>query len=324
MNGVALFLLEPDKEKKKEYIILKIREMFQNYGLEVFQMDLALPDAFDRLAKIDEYFLSIPFDKKHIVFSVDGDGFGLSLKMDGLWVDNIAYNVFTYLTKHPQFFQERLSGINSWYISILNSVRSGVSYIEKMYPHLDGTEEMIFPCFMGRNSENSMDDREYDILFIADFSEESETFLKELEKQNISTVVYGNRWDSAYRKQKECIRILEEQKRVYDNKLDFMGQSKVTVFFHGSEDRNVDIDVISAMANGSFTVTEEREEFREIFTKDELLLYQPEQWQEMVQQIFGLLKNIDQLKKNQKSGKDKARKFGDLSSFVEKILNRCK
>lgn len=146
MKGVGLFLWMPAIDGKKEYMLQKLQEAFQEIGVEVLLLDISSENAFEKLGEIDKYFSSLPPDKKRFVFSIDGDGFGLTLRMDGLWVDNIQYNVFTYLTRHPREFSRELSGINSWYISILNCCEEGVAYIEENYPHLDGIEYMEFPA----------------------------------------------------------------------------------------------------------------------------------------------------------------------------------
>ncbi len=145
MIGVGLFLWMPSEDGEKERMLGQLQEAFHELGVETLQLNIASEGAFERLGEMDEYFAAQPLGRKRFVFSMDGDGFGLTLKMDGLWVDNVQYNVFTYLTGHPGQFQRQLDGINSWYISILNSREEGVAYIEERYPHLDGIEYMAWP-----------------------------------------------------------------------------------------------------------------------------------------------------------------------------------
>lgn len=145
MAGAGLFLWIPTGDGKKERMLGKLMEAFRALGLETFGLDITSDGAFGELERIDRYFSSLPPDRKRFVFSIDGDGFCLTLRMDGLWVDNVRYNVFTYLTGHPREFQGELAGINSWYISILNSREEGVDFIQEHYPHLDGIEHMEWP-----------------------------------------------------------------------------------------------------------------------------------------------------------------------------------
>jgi len=149
MTGVGLFLWMPSEDGSKERMLGQLQEAFRALGVETLQLDITSEGAFGELGRIDQYFAAQPMDRKRFVFSIDGDGFGLTLKMDGLWVDNIQYNVFTYLTGHPREFRQQLDGINSWYISILNSQEEGVAYIEEHYPHLDGIEYMASPWASG-------------------------------------------------------------------------------------------------------------------------------------------------------------------------------
>lgn len=149
MTGVGLFLWMPSEDGRKEKMLEQLQDAFRELGVETLQLDIASEGAFEELGKMDQYFAAQPADRKRFVFSIDGDGFGLTLKMDGLWVDNIQYNVFTYLTGHPREFRQQLEGINSWYISILNSQEEGVAYIEENYPHLDGIEYMASPWASG-------------------------------------------------------------------------------------------------------------------------------------------------------------------------------
>lgn len=154
MNGVGLFLWMPSEDGEKERMLGQLQGAFQELGVEILQLNIASEGAFEKLGEIDRYFAAQPPGRKRFVFSIDGDGFGLTLKMDGLWVDNIQYNVFTYLTGHPSQFGQRLAGINSWYISILNSQEEGVAYIEEHYPHLDGIEYMAWPREEGEDGGN--------------------------------------------------------------------------------------------------------------------------------------------------------------------------
>lgn len=150
MIGVGLFLWMPSEDGEKERMLGQLQGAFLELGVETLQLDIASEGAFEKLDEIEKYLASQPPDRKRFVFSIDGDGFGLTLKMDGLWVDNIQYNVFTYLTGHPRQFRQQLGGINSWYISILNSQEDGVAYIEEHYPHLDGIEYMEWPLDQGQ------------------------------------------------------------------------------------------------------------------------------------------------------------------------------
>lgn len=149
MIGVGLFLWMPSEDGQKEKMLEQLQEAFRKLGVETLQLDITSEGAFEKLWEMNEYFVAQPSDRKRFVFSIDGDGFGLTLKMDGLWVDNIQYNVFTYLTEHPRQFRQQLGGIHSWYISILNSQEEGVAYIQEHYPHLDGIEYLAWPREQG-------------------------------------------------------------------------------------------------------------------------------------------------------------------------------
>lgn len=327
MAGVALFLWTPSKERKKEFILEKLEEEFQKLGIETFQLDISSPEAFEELVKLDGYFLSVSSNKKRFVFSLDGDGFEMVLKMDGLWVDNIQYNVFTYLTKHPEYFRQELAGINSWYISILNCVKSGVEYIEEKYPHLDGAEYMVFPAFQGRYSELEITERKYDVLLLTDYTadETVTSILERLNQYHINVAVYGEGWGNAKIDEMEFIHFIVEEDLLFGRKLEFMGRSKIVLFFHLPNMEMADIDVISAMANGAVVFTEKVEEIDELFEdKKEIILYGRNQWERLTDIIWELLKCTENLKKIAGFGKSRAMQCGDLSCFAEKIIERCK
>ncbi len=327
MTGVALFFWTPSRERKKEYILERLGEEFQKHGIETFQLDITSLEAFEELEKINKYFLSIPFDKKHFVFSLDGDGFELPLKMDGLWVDNIQYNVFTYLTKHPECFQQELAGINSWYISIMNCVQSGVGYIEERYPHLDGVEYMVFPALQSRYSELEIAERNCDVLLLADYIDD-ETLAKMLETFNqnsIHVTIYGEGWKNAGIDQMESVWFLTQEELLFERKLELMGQSKIVLFVHASPMELADIDIISAMASGAVVLTEKNEEMVHLFQdKIEIVLYDIRQQETLIDMICNLLKSTETMERISNKGKSKARQIGDLSCFAEKILERCK
>lgn len=158
MAGAGLFLWIPTDNGEKERMLGRLMETFRKLGVETFGLDITSDGAFGELEKIDRYFLSLPPDRKRFVFSLDGDGFCLTLRMDGLWVDNVQYNVFTYLTGHPREFQRELAGINSWYISILNSREEGVDFIQEQYPHLDGIEYMEWPGEFGSGRDGAREE----------------------------------------------------------------------------------------------------------------------------------------------------------------------
>lgn len=145
MAGVGLFLWMPSVDGEKERMLQRLQDTFQRLGVETFSLDLSSQEDFAVLETINDHMMSQPPGTKRFVFSFDGDGFGLTLRMEGLWVDNVQYNVFTYLRGHPREFAEELKGVNSWYISVLNSREDGAAYIEERYPHLDGAEYMEFP-----------------------------------------------------------------------------------------------------------------------------------------------------------------------------------
>lgn len=326
MAGVALFLWTPSKERKKEYILERLQEEFQKFGIETFQLDITSSEAFEELAEIDNYFLSVSSDKKRFVFSLDGDGFEMVLKMDGLWVDNIQYNVFTYLTKHPECFRQELAGINSWYISILNCVQSGVGYIEEKYPHLDGAEYIVFPAFQSRYSELKITERNYDVLLLADYT--ADGLINVVEKFNqtsINVIIYGRGWKNTETGRMESIRFIAEEERLFERKLELMGQSKIVLFIHSSPMETADIDIISAMAGGAVVFTEKVKEIADLFEdKNEIMLYDMNQQEELTDMIWELLKCPESLEKISDAGKSKARQIGDLSCFAEKIIERCK
>lgn len=158
MADAGLFLWIPTEDGKKEYILERLMEAFRRLGVETFALDITADGAFKELERIDRYFSALPAGSKRFVFSMDGDGFCLTLRMDGLWVDNVQYNVFTYLTGHPREYQRELSGINSWYISVLNSREEGVDFIREAYPHLDGIEYMAFPAVSDKNSAREQEE----------------------------------------------------------------------------------------------------------------------------------------------------------------------
>lgn len=326
-DGVVLFLWTPSKDRKKEYILERLKGEFQKLGIEVFQLDITSSGAFEELERINNYFLSVPFTKKHFVFSLDGDGFELELKMDGLWVDNIQYNVFTYLTKHPEYFQKELAGINSWYISILNCVQGGVGYIEEKYPHLDGIEYMVLPAFQSRYSELAMTERNYDVLLLADYTGDGIlTNMLEIFNQNsIHVMIYGEGWKNAGIDRMESVRFMVEEELLFERKLELMGQSKIVLFVHPSPMELADIDIISAIANGAAVFTEDTEEMADLFQdKTEIVLYDIKQREILSDMIQNLLKSTENLERISNEGKSKARQIGDLSCFAEKILERCK
>lgn len=325
-KGVGLFLYTPSTDGRKESILNVMMRAFQKAGIEVFCLDITGTDAFERLGQIDQYFLSVPFDRKHFVFSMDADGFGLTLKMDGLWVDNIQYNVFTYLTKHPRFFQEELAGINSWYISVLNSCRDGVTYIEKQYPHLDGIEYMLFPTFLGQHSELSFSEKEDEVLFIAD--DEPNTGVREcigqLVQRKIPVTLYGRGWDSIASEYDGLVQSIPEAVQSYEMKLSLMGKKKVVLFWY--KDYEVaGIDSISAMANGALVVTEKIPELSEVFLDgQEVVFFERLQKEKLPDQLEKLWKEPTVMESIAVTGRDKARQLGDMSCFVSKILDRCK
>lgn len=325
-GGVGLFLYTPTVDGRKEYILNRMLKVFQSAGIEVFCLDISSTDAFEKLGQIDQYFLSVPFDRKHFVFSMDADGFGLTLKMDGLWVDNIQYNVFTYLTRHPRFFQEELDGINSWYISVLNSCRGGVAYIEEQYPHLDGIEYMLFPAFLGQNSELSFFEKEDEVLFVAD--NESNTgvqeCIKRLVERKLPVTLYGRDWDSIVAEYDGLVQSVPEAVQSYERKLDLMGKKKVVLFWHKNYEA-ADIDSISAMANGALVVTEKILELSEVFSDgQEVVFFERLQKEKLPDQLEKLWKEPTVMESIAVTGRDKARQLGDVSSFVSKILDRCK
>lgn len=327
MTGVALFLWNSSKDRKKEFIVGKVREEFQKLGIETFQLNIASPAVFEELAKIDDYFLSVPSDWKRFVFSLDGDGFKMELKMDGLWVDNIQYNVFTYLTRHPKCFQREIGGINSWYISILNSVRSGVEYIEDKYPHLDGAEYMICPAFQSRYSGLEMAEKNYDILLLADYGSDGivSGIIDKFNRYHMNAIVFGEGWKRTETDGMEFVHFIPGEGLLFEKKLELMGQSKIVLFFHSAKKEMADIDIISAMANGAVVFTEKVKEIDELFEdKKEIILYDRSQQGQLVDMICGLLKRLENLQKIADAGKSKARRIGDLSCFAEKIIERCK
>lgn len=89
-------------------------------------------------------------------------------------MDYLQYNVFSYFTKHPRHFEKRISCINSWNISLLCNSADGVEYVEKIFPHLDGTEQLVFPYFLGKYAEMPISERIYDLLFVADATKENQ------------------------------------------------------------------------------------------------------------------------------------------------------
>ena len=323
-GGVGLFLYTPTVDGRKEYILNRMLKAFQSAGIEVFCLDISSTDAFEKLGQIDQYFLSVPFDRKHFVFSMDADGFGLTLKMDGLWVDNIQYNVFTYLTRHPRFFNEGLGGINSWYISVLNSCKDGVTYIEKQYPHLDGIEYMLFPAFLGQSSEIEFCEKEDEVLLIAD--DEPDTGVRECIKQlvekGISVTLYGKGWNQAGHG--GLLRSIPETMQNYEEKLNLMGRKKIVLFWHKSENM-IDIDCISAMANGAMVITEDIEELSDTFSKwQDIVLFEKGKREVLPDQLEKLWKEPEVMERIALAGRKKARQLGNVSCFVKKILDRCK
>lgn len=327
MTGVALLLWTPSKERKKEFILGVLEEEFQKLGIETFQLDISSSEAFKELAKIDSYFLSVSSDKKRFVFSLDGDGFEMVLNMDGLWVDNIQYNVFTYLTKHPGCFWQELAGINSWYISILNCVKSGVGYIEENYPHLDGAEYMVFPAFQSKYCELEIIERKYDVLLLTDYTTDGivTSMIERLNRYHIKVAVYGEGWGSAEIDELEFIHFIAEDDLLFERKLEFMGQSKIVLFFHYIKMEVADIDIISAMANGAVVFTEKAEEMDELFEDGkEIILYDRNQWEELTDMIWKLLECSSKLGRISSDGKSKAKQIGDLSHFAGKIIKCCK
>lgn len=327
MAGIALFLEKVTKEKKKEYILEKISTKMQEHGIEILHLDMSAPDLFEQLNEKNSYMRTIPYTEKHIVFSLDGDGFCLNLLMDGRWVDNVPYNIFTYLTKHPGCFEEELSGVNSWYISVLNSMHSGVSYIENTYPHLDGAEYMVFPAFMGKHCDAEWKERGNDILLIADYSGEESLIssIREWSRNAVHVVIYGEGWQNTSVPDMEYIHVLPEEEQVYENKLELMGQSKITVFCHTAPEELSDVDVISAMANGSVVFTEENADFAELFQRNtEIMLYRADDRKQLTRQTALLLQNEREWQEVSAKAKSKAREIGDLSCFVNAILERCK
>lgn len=327
MTGVALFLWTPSKDRKKEFILTRMREAFQTLGIETFQLDITSCNAFEELEKIDAYFQSMSSDKKRFVFSLDGDGFGLTLKMDGLWVDNIQYNVFTYLTKHPKCFEKELDGINSWYISILNCVEEGVDYIEKKYPHLDGMEYMVFPAFEGGCSNLTVSDRNCDVLLIADgnCSEMLRCLLENFSRKQRNVIIYGTGWEGTEVGHMENVQVITGKEQHFETKLELMGKSKVVLFFQMSVMEMADTDIISAIANGAVVFAQQTQEMATLFQdKKEMIFYHLKQQEKLCNEISNLLQNTESLQKIADAGKRKARQIGNLSCFAKKILDRCK
>lgn len=310
MEGIGLFLYEPTKDQKKEYIAEVLRQEFCMLDIETKQLNLEEENVFQKLSEIDVLFQSIPFDKKHFVFSMDGDGFFLTLKMDGLWVDNVTYNIFSYLNKHPSAYPQELSGINSWYISLLTTTEEGVHYIKENYPHLDGTKQLFFPAFRGQTKALAPSKREYDIFIInkhSPYAQEICSLKNCWKSKGYSVLTY------------DC------NTHNFKEKLEFMGNSRITIFFHGSETEYADMEILSAMINGSVVITEETEEFGQSMNpEEELLFYIPEEFSVLPDTVISILANEEKLKRIAKAGEKKAEKLGNVTEFAKKILKLCK
>lgn len=307
-DGIGLFIVSPNGDTKKEYILSILQDAFAELHIETCYIDLSQTDALESLTKYFDYMLSIPADKKHFIFSLDGDGFEISVHSGGFLIDYVPYNVFSYLTMHPKYLDNKLKNINSWVITLFTSTQNEVSYIEQNYPHLDGTESMIFPAFPGINSELSVSERFYDIMLITD-STECPFYTKLLNELKCSGYSL-------------CISSVVEP---FPEKLNHMGNSKITIFIHNSTQNNIDTDIISALANGSAVFTEWSSNLTHLFKEgEEIFLYHREDTPLMLNKISSLLEQPEYLSEKITKSQAKAKKSGSIHTFAQNILKRCK